>query len=257
MPKPREATRIRCSFNRREFSREFYRPGVISLTRIVWGSLSSGLLMALIYVLSQATGVAVLFPPLAATCFINATCVYLRVARPKPVIVGHFLSALCGLVGRETIQALPSTPELAMPLALGVAVLLAAVFMQLFDADHPPAVATAAIPVLLPLPVEPLLFPISMAWGATLTVLFAIVWNRVGFEFPVQDEENSHRTAGLFLPWPQIFGLGLCTLGFVLMCCKQLLPPLYLAGSGSMFLGVVVMGTHHFGRVELTRNCGG
>lgn len=251
MPQPREATRIRCAFNRAEFTRERYRPGVISLARIVWGSFGSGLMLALIAGLSQATGVAVLFPPLAASCFINATCVYLRVARPKPVIVGHFIAALCGLAGKAAAGALSGAPELATPLALGAAVLLAAVLMQVFDADHPPAAATAAIPVLLPLPVEPLLFPVYMAWGATFTVFFAIAWNRVGFEFPVQDEENRLRTAGLFLPGAQVLGLGLCGLGFALMCCKPFAPALHLAGAWSMLLGVAVMALHHLRRVEL------
>lgn len=255
MPQPRKATRIRCALNRKEFAREIYRPGVISLTRILWGSLGGGLLLALIAALSQATGVAVLFPPLAATCFINSTCVYLRVARPKPVIVGHFLAALCGLAGKAIGGALSGSPELATPLALGAAVLLASIAMQVFDADHPPAAATAAIPAILPLPMDPLLFPVYMAWGATLTVLFSIAWNRVGFEFPVQDEENSHRTAGLFMPGLQVLGLGLCTLGFVLMCCKTIAPSAYFVGCGCMLLGVAVMGTHHFRCVELTREC--
>ena len=253
MRQPPETTPIRCSLNRREFARDVYRPGVISLTRILWGSLGGGLLLAIIAVLSRETGVAVLFPPLAATCFINATCVYLRVARPKPVIVGHFLSALCGLAGNTLGEAVFGGTDLAIPFALGSAVALAAVAMQLFDADHPPAAATAAIPAILPLPMPAHLFPVYMAWGATLTVLFAIVWNRVGLDFPPKDEENCIRNAGLFMPRPQLFGLVFCSVGFGLMCCKQFLPPAHLAGIGCMLLGVGVMGTHHFRRIRLTR----
>lgn len=255
MAPPREESRIRCFLNRGEFSRERYRPGVISLTRIIWGSLGAGLMLALMAVLSHATGVSVLFPPLAATCFINTTCVYLRVARPKPVIVGHVIAALCGLAGKAIGETLPGSPALSIPLALGAAVLLAAVFMQLFDADHPPAAATAVIPVMLPLPMEPLFFPAYMAWGATFTVLFSIVWNRVGFEFPPQDEEKCVRTCGLFLPKPQALGLGFCILGFTLMCCKRIASTVHFAGVWCMLLGVLIMGIHHFRRMALTRKC--
>lgn len=248
---------IRGSLCRREFERDVYRPGVISLARVVWGSLGGGLLLALIAVLSRAAGIAVLFPPLAATCFINATCVYLRVARPKPVIVGHFVASLCGLAGLETGRILAGGTELAVPLALGSAVLYAAVGMQLCDADHPPAAATAAIPAILPLPMPAGLFPVYMAWGATLTVLFAMAWNRVWFEFPARDDEHCVRNAGLYMPRPQIWGLALCVAGFALMGCKTFSSSAHLFGTWAMILGVLVLGTHHFWEPALRRMRGG
>jgi len=237
---------MRGGLCRREFDPGVYRPGVISLARVAWGSLGGGLLLALVAVMSQATGIAVLYPPLAATCFINTTCVYLRVARPKPVIVGHFVSSLCGLAGVETGRFLAGGTALAVPLALGSAVLYAAVSMQLCDADHPPAAATAAIPAILPLPMPEALFPFYMAWGATITVVFAIAWNRVWFEFPTRDDEHCVRNAGLYLPRPQVAGLALCVAGLVLMSCKPFSPAVYGAGLWGMGLGGLVLGTHHF-----------
>lgn len=234
-----------CSIKRREFQRDVYRPGVISLSRIVWGSLGGGLLLTIIGILSKSTGIAVLFPPLAATCFINSTCVYLRVARPKSVIVGHFVASIGGLAGVWAGEFLAGGTDFAISMKLGLAVLFAAALMQIFDADHPPAAATAAIPVILPLPMPMYLLPVYMAWGATITVLFALAWNRVWFEYPVSDEDHRIRYAGLFMDKVQILGVALCVMSFALMCCKQVAPNLYYIGIWLMTVGVVVLGSHH------------
>jgi len=229
----------------REFERDVYRPGVISLSRLVWGSVGVGLQLTLLAVLSKSLDIPVLFPPLAATCFINCTCVYLRVARPKPVIVGHFVSAICGLAGVWLGKLLAGGTELALPLQLGLSILFAAVMMQVFDADHPPAAATAVIPALLPLPMPPEMFPIYMAWGATFTILFTLSWNRFWFEYPARDDDHRTRYAGLFMEKPQVWGVGLCVAGFSLMSCRQSIPALYAGGLWSMTAGVLVMGLHH------------
>ncbi len=230
---------------RREFARDVYRPGVISLSRIVWGSLGAGLLLGIIAILSRATGIAVLYPPLAATCFINATCVYLRVARPKPVIVGHFVSALCGLAGIWSGDFLAGGTEFALPMKLGLALLFAGVLMQVFDADHPPAAATAVIPAILPLPMADHLFPAYMAWGATITVLFAVLWNRVWFEFPAKDDDHCVKNAGLFMEKPQVWGICLCMISLLLIGCKNFAPFMHDIGVWSMTFGVLVLGGHH------------
>lgn len=247
MHKKLNSVQIRVgSICRREFAKDVYRPGVISLSRIVWGSLGGGILLVIIGILSKTVGIAVLFPPLAATCFINSTCVYLRVARPKPVIVGHFVSSIGGLAGVWTAELLTQGTDFASPLKLGLAVLYAAVLMQVFDADHPPAAATAAIPAILPLPMPAHLFPVYMAWGATITVLFALAWNRVWFEFPAQDDDHRTKHAGLFMEKPQIWGTAFCVVSFVLMSCKQIAPSIYSIGIWGMTLGVFILGMHHF-----------
>ncbi|MBF0529548.1 MAG: HPP family protein [Deltaproteobacteria bacterium] len=247
MHKKLNSVQIRVgSICRREFAKDVYRPGVISLSRIVWGSLGAGILLAVIAILSKAVGIEVLLPPLAATCFINSTCVYLRVARPKPVIVGHFISSIGGLAGVWTGEFLAGGTGLAIPLKLGLALLYAAVLMQLFDADHPPAAATAAIPAILPLSMPAYLFPVYMAWGATLTVIFALAWNRVWFEFPAQDDDHRIKHAGLFMEKPHIWGTAFCVVSFVLMCCKLVTPALYSIGLWGMMLGVLILGLHHF-----------
>jgi hypothetical protein len=233
------------SICRREFARDVYRPGVISMSRLVWGSLGCGIMLFIVSVLSKAVGIAVLVPPLAATCMINSTCVYLRVARPKPVIVGHFVSAIGGLAGVWTGEFLAGGSDFAIPLKLGLAVLYAAMLMQIFDADHPPAAATAAIPAIMPLPMPAPLYPVYMAWGATIIVLFALVWNRVWFEFPAKDDDHCVKNVGLYMEKPQIWGTALCLVSSVLMGCKQVASMLYWIGIWGITLGVIILGMHH------------
>ncbi|EHQ90738.1 HPP family protein [Desulfosporosinus youngiae] len=257
MPKKLNSVQIRVrSICRREFERDVYRPGVISLSRLVWGSLGSCLVLAAISLLSKAAGIAVLFPPLAATCFINSSCVYLRVARPKPVIVGHFVSSIGGLAGVWTGELLAGDTDFVIPLKLSLTLLYAAVLMQVFDADHPPAAATAVIPAVLPLPMPAWLFPLYMAWGATLTVLFALVWNRIWLEFPAKDDDHRVKYAGLYMTRAQVWGMALCLLSMVLMSCKHIVPALYFLGLGGMTLGVLLLGTHHFVEALITRKAG-
>lgn len=232
-------------FSRREFEKDLYRPGVISLTRIVWGSVGGGLLLFIIAVLSQATDVGVLYPPLAATCFINATCVYLRVARPKSVIVGHFVATIGGLLGVYLGVLLFAGSDLLIPAKLGLAVLFAAVLMQVTDSDHPPAAATAAIPAILPLPAPALLLPLHMAWGAVIAVVFAVAWNRVWFECPVQEGDACRSWFGLYMEKSDIAGCLICIFAFFLMCAKPWLPWMYKSGLAVMLLGLLVLSLHH------------
>lgn len=242
--------------NRREFRRDVYRPGVISLSRILWGSIGAGLFLAFIALASQATGVGVLYPPLAATCFIGATCTYLRVARPKSVIVGHFIATVGGLAGVAAGEQLCGGTSLAVPVKLGLAVLISAALMQILDADHPPAAATAAIPAILPLPAPALLLPLHMAWGAVLAVVFGVIWNRFWFECPPPEEGCGRAWLNLGMDRADILGAGACTLATLLMCAKPWSQATYEWGLWVMLAGLAVMSLHHFfgARVLVSRN---
>lgn len=244
--------------NRREFRRDVYRPGVISLSRILWGSAGGGVFLALIALASQATGVGVLYPPLAATCFIGATCTYLRVARPKSVIVGHFIATVGGLLGVAAGNLLFAGTALAVPAKLGLAVLLSAALMQVLDADHPPAAATAAIPAILPLPAPALLLPLHMAWGAVLAVAFGVVWNRFWFECPPPEEGCERTWFSLGMDRADILGTGICLAATLLMCAKPWSEAVYNAGLWTLLAGLGVMSLHHFfgARVLVSRTDG-
>jgi len=239
---------------RREFQQDVYRPGVISLSRILWGSLGGGILLLIIGLFSRTFQVGVLYPPLAATCFINATCVYLRVARPKAIIVGHFVSTVGGLLAVFLGESLFRDTHFVIPVKLGLAVLFAAILMQVFDADHPPAAATAAIPAILPLPTPAMLLPLHMAWGAVIAVVFAFVWNRVWFEWPAPDTHCRVSWFNLHMEKADILGTGICALGFMLMCVKPWLEIIYEVGLLTMLAGVVVLATHHFFTIKLVRD---
>lgn len=236
---------------RREFGKDVYRPGVISLSRLVWGSVGGGLILAAIALASRATGVGVLYPPLAATCFISATCVYLRVARPKAVIVGHFIATVGGLAGVHAGQWLAGGTDLAAPAKLGLAVLLAAALMQALDADHPPAAATAAIPAILPLPAPELVLPLHMAWGGVLAVVLAAAWNRIWFECPAPEEGCARAWLGLAMDKPDIAGSGICIAAAALMAARPLSEGIYAAGLWLMLAGVAVLSLHHFFNARL------
>jgi hypothetical protein len=225
---------------RREFRKDVYGPGVISLSRLIWGSAGAGLFLLLLAAASEACRVGVLYPPLAATCFISAACAYLRVARPRQVIAGHFVSTVGGLTAVFLVNRAVSDPALAMPLKLGLAVALAAALMQAFDADHPPAAATAAIPAILPLPADTLVLPVHMAWGAVLVAGFSLVWNRVWFEFPAP-EDGVIRSGRLGLERTEMVGLGLCAAACALMALRPVSEGCYLAGMWVMLAGVAAL----------------
>ncbi|MDY6989811.1 MAG: HPP family protein [Thermodesulfobacteriota bacterium] len=234
------------SLSRREFQRDVYGPGVISLTRIVWGSVGGGLLLFIIAFFSEELQIGVLYPPLAATCFINATCVYLRVARPKSVIVGHFVSMIGGLLGVIAGDWLFSNSTLLIAVKLGLAVLFSAMLMQIFDADHPPAAATAAIPAILPLPAPAILMPFHMAWGGVIAVLFAFAWNRIWFIWPPPDPDTTETWLGLHMEKADTIGTGICILAALLMAMKPWLETVYSIGLLIMLAGIILLATHHF-----------
>ena len=235
----------------REFDKDLYRPGIISLSRVVWGSIGTGMFLGIIGVLSHACDVGVLYPPLAATCFIAAACVHLRVARPKAVIVGHFISTVCGILGVHAGDWLVGGTHWAIPVKLGLTTFLAAALMQVLDADHPPAAATAAIPAILPLPASELVLPLHMAWGGVVTVCLAVVWNRFWFECPVPEENCCRTWLGLGMQKADVFGCVICLTAAALMAARPLSEAAYLIGLWLMAGGVAVLSLHHFFDVRL------
>lgn len=236
-----------------EFCRECYGPGVVSLARILWGSAGGGLSLAVVALFSRMSGVGVLYPPLAATCFIGCACAYLRVARPKSVIVGHFISTVGGLLGVWIGEGLFGGTEFAVAAKLGAAVLLASALMQVLDADHPPAAATAAIPAILPLPADPLVLPLHMAWGGVAAVLFGMAWNRVWFDCPPEEPGEEAGGRVLNMERCEFAGLAVCSLGFALMCLRTWSAGAYAWGLAVMGIGVLLLSVYHFATARIIK----
>ena len=76
--------------------------------------------------------------------------------------------------------------------------------------------------MILPLPMEPLLLPLHMAWGAVVAVLVALAWNRIWFDYPAPEDEGCSTCLGFHQNRMETLGLGLSVLGAVLMCLRPL-----------------------------------
>lgn len=235
--------RLEC-FGKKAFAKDVYCPGVLSPARLLWGSIGAGLTLLLLTVWAEAADIEIILPPLAASCFITAACVHLRVARPKSVIVGHFVSALGGAAGAWAGRELALAAAWQAPVALGLALFAASALMQVFDSDHPPAAATAVIPVLMPLAVPWYIFALHMAWAATLIALISMTWNRIFFG-PAAGGDSAALPVRKAGPW----GLVGCGVGAILMSGKTLHIYMYFAGLACLGFGVLLAGAGHFGPV--------
>ncbi|GAB1411154.1 hypothetical protein MASR1M90_23080 [Desulfovibrionales bacterium] len=242
-----------CTLERKEFTSDLYRPGVISLARLVWGSLGSGLAFMIMTFLSQICAIPILLPPLAATCFINTTCVYLRVARPRQIVVGHFVSAVAAalvIYGFDFFSTcLPGGNMLVGK--LGLALILCTIFMQIFDADHPPAAATAVIPILQPTSTDLWALPLHMSWGAIIAVVFALAWNRVWFAYPVPECSGAPMCLGLHQEKMEVIGLGICVTGAIVMGLHLVIPACYHTGLWITCIGTVILMLQHFAHAQI------
>lgn len=171
-------------FEKIAFAPEIYTPGVISGTRMIWASMGAGITMALIAALTLISGVSLLVPPLAASCFIVFSVPRVRFARPKNIIGSHALAAVCGnlcqyIFGLTTGSAGLSWARVG---AVGTAVFLAVFLMILTDTDQPPATATAVVSALFDQPNW--FFVVTVAGGAVIVALVATLWNRVWIDYP-------------------------------------------------------------------------
>jgi CBS-domain-containing membrane protein len=85
-------------------------------------------------------------------------------ARPKSVILGQFLSAVCGWVSQYLLGS--------EWYACAVAVTLSLVVMVVFDCVHPPGGATALTAVLTPQPWTFIIAPVTVG----VIFLVAVAW---------------------------------------------------------------------------------
>ena len=90
-------------------------------------------------------------------------------AQPKNIILGHFLTALIGIV---FLNFVPLPIFLNIPLAVGFGVM----FMILFKVTHPPAGGNPIIVIIGSVSYDYLINPIIL--GSLIVILFGVVLNR-------------------------------------------------------------------------------
>ena len=98
-------------------------------------------------------------------------------AQPKNIILGHFLTALIGII---FLNFIPLPIFLNIPLAVGFGVM----FMILFKVTHPPAGGNPIIVIIGSVSFDYLLTPVLI--GSIILVLFGVIINKFLFkkEYP-------------------------------------------------------------------------
>ena len=98
-------------------------------------------------------------------------------AQPKNIILGHFLTALIGII---FLNFIPLPIFLNIPLAVGFGVM----FMILFKVTHPPAGGNPIIVIIGSVSFDYLLTPVLI--GSIIVVLFGVIINKFLFkkEYP-------------------------------------------------------------------------
>ena len=98
-------------------------------------------------------------------------------AQPKNIILGHFLTALIGII---FLNFVPLPIFLNIPLAVGFGVM----FMILFKVTHPPAGGNPIIVIIGSVSFDYLLTPVLI--GSIIVVVFGVIINKFLFkkEYP-------------------------------------------------------------------------
>ena len=98
-------------------------------------------------------------------------------AQPKNIILGHFLTALIGII---FLNFVPLPIFLNIPLAVGFGVM----FMILFKVTHPPAGGNPIIVIIGSVSFDYLLTPVLI--GSIIVVMFGVLINKFLFkkEYP-------------------------------------------------------------------------
>ena len=94
-------------------------------------------------------------------------------AQPKNIILGHFLTALIGII---FLNFVPLPIFLNIPLAVGFGVM----FMILLNVTHPPAVGNPIIVIIGSVSFDYLLTPVLI--GSIIVVMFGVIINKFLFK---------------------------------------------------------------------------
>ncbi len=126
---------------------------------------------------SDATGMAMLFAPLGASCVLLFSLPASPLSQPMNVILGHGLSAVLGLAAQF------AAPGHVWMAAIAVGGAIAA--MGMLRLTHPPAGATALVSYFTGASWTYLAFPV-MSGAAALVIIAATYHRATGTAYPIK-----------------------------------------------------------------------
>jgi CBS-domain-containing membrane protein len=143
---------------------------------ILWAGIGGMIAISLIAMLSLGAGIPALMAPLGASCFLAFVAPESPFAQPRNIIGGHLVSTFVGLLVLATLGA----EWWAMGLAVGLAIMA----MQLTRSGHPPAGADPLV-VLVSHP-DWLFLVTPVLLGAVIVAGTALLFNnlRPGTHYP-------------------------------------------------------------------------
>jgi len=147
-----------------------------SVVTVVKAGIGGTVAIAIVALLSDASGVMWLMAPFGATCVLLFSVPASPLSQPANVVGGHFVSTLIGLI------VLMSFPVTWWSMALGVGLAIAA--MAALRITHPPAGADPLVVLMAGTGIgfDFLLFPTLT--GAVALVAVASVVHRIGPKTP-------------------------------------------------------------------------
>lgn len=133
--------------------------------KILTGFLGGFTSILILLLLTHYTAYPFIMAPFGATCVLLYAAPKSPLAQPKNVILGHFISAIIGLITLYLLGS--STISIAFSVGLAIAT------MQVLDCIHPLAGANPLVILLSPIPLhfDFLLFPVLL--GAILLVIIS------------------------------------------------------------------------------------
>lgn len=151
-------------------------PSRANLREIVLAGVGGAIAILVLAWITSSAGVPALMAPLGASCFLTFAAPDSPFAQPRNVIGGHLLSSAVGFFVLTAVG-----PDWW---AMGIAVGLSIVAMQITRTGHPPAGADPLV-VLLARP-DWIFLVTPVLLGATIVVLVALVFNnlRIGPAYP-------------------------------------------------------------------------
>ena len=138
--------------------------------------IGSTLCIFILLILTETTGNLFIMAPFGATCVLLFAVHKSPLAKPRNIILGHFISALIGLLFLEFIPI----SSLTIALSVGIAI----VCMQIFKCIHPPEGANPLVILLTANYVQYdwsfLIMPVLI--GACSLVLISYLVNNFGIK---------------------------------------------------------------------------